>query len=211
MIGTHNPSQSPKGDVRTMTNGDAPWRDEELLYQKYVVEEKSTYEVADELGCAATTVGEWLERHEIESRSQGSGLSRDAPWKDKETLEELYKDKGMNTYEIGQKFGCTSGTIRQWLIKFDIPRRYSHPQFKTRRDGYETVRHQIDGKVAVMRVHRLLAYAHGKISFSELFDRSVNVHHKSNIPWDNRPDNLEKMTHGDHSSLHNSGEYQSTL
>lgn len=48
----------------------APWRDEGLLRRKYVEEEKSTYQIGEELGCANTTVWSWLQKHGIETRDQ---------------------------------------------------------------------------------------------------------------------------------------------
>lgn len=42
--------------------------DAETLRELYVEEHKSQSDIADELGCSQTTVGEWLHRHNIETR-----------------------------------------------------------------------------------------------------------------------------------------------
>jgi len=47
----------------------------------------------------------------------------------------------------------------------------------------------------------LVAIANGEDP-AEIFSSEWNVHHKNDIPWDNRPDNLEVMKHGEHRSLH---------
>jgi len=43
------------------------------------------------------------------------------PYKDKDTLVELYIEKGMSQTEIGEKYGVTAATISYWLNKNDIP------------------------------------------------------------------------------------------
>lgn len=51
-------------------------------------------------------------------------------------------------------------------------------------------------------VYRLLAVAeHG---FDAVCDKVI--HHESGIPWDDRPDNIELMEHGEHSRMENLGE-----
>jgi len=52
-----------------MTNEDAPWRDEELLRQKYWEEELSSVEIADELGCTKPCVLQWMRRFDIDRRA----------------------------------------------------------------------------------------------------------------------------------------------
>jgi hypothetical protein len=48
--------------------GDKPWRRPLLMKRLYVDEELSGEEIADELGCAPSTVYYWLEKHDIERR-----------------------------------------------------------------------------------------------------------------------------------------------
>jgi hypothetical protein len=49
-----------------------------------------------------------------------------------------------------------------------------------------------------VRIHRLLAVA--KFGFDSI--KGKIVHHKSHIPWDNRPKNIELMTKSEHQSYH---------
>ena len=48
-----------------------PWRDEDTLRQKYLVERKTQQEVADELGTTQGTIGRWLRRLDIPTRQPG--------------------------------------------------------------------------------------------------------------------------------------------
>jgi len=43
-------------------------KDSQWMHQQYVEEGQTTYEIASECGCAATTVSQWLRRHGIEAR-----------------------------------------------------------------------------------------------------------------------------------------------
>jgi transposase len=88
----------------------APWRNEELLCQKYVVEGKSTTTIADEWDCGSTTVSSWLERHDINKRDRG-GHPDDAPWKQADTLRRLYHEEGLTMPEIADKYNVAYSTI----------------------------------------------------------------------------------------------------
>lgn len=46
-------------------------RDQEWLREQYVEKKKTQSEIASELGCNQTTVGDWLRRHGIETRGPG--------------------------------------------------------------------------------------------------------------------------------------------
>lgn len=53
------------------------------------------------------------------------------PYKEKETLYELYHGEGMTQKEIGDKFGCSGVTVGNWMEKHGIPttRAYKHIDF----------------------------------------------------------------------------------
>jgi len=133
-----------------------------------------------------------------------------ASWKTEENLRELYVRRGLSMGEIAQKYDCSTGTVYHWIQKFDIqPRSYSESgrgkgtvnraYFETRSTGYErwAVHIPDQGTVSVF-VHRLACVA--EYGFDQVVD--MDVHHKNNIGWDNRPDNLELLSHEDHMSLH---------
>lgn len=130
-------------------------------------------------------------------------------WRDKETLEYLYNEKGMTTCEVGDRLDCTGACISKWLKKHSIERRapreyfvgnYSKKaNFQTDVNGYERWNAANGNDVPdSMYVHRLLAIAmHGIEAVKDM-----DIHHKNGIKWDNRPENIEVKTKTDHMSEH---------
>jgi hypothetical protein len=143
-------------------------------------------------------------------------------------LEQKYVDERMSTAEIGELCDCSKETIRRWLSSHGIETRTKseaakirakkyphttnagakalsrnrsvHPNvFTHKQNGYERVQCGVNKEQ--VSLHRLLAVA--EYGFDAVTDKVV--HHKSNIPWDNRPDNIELMDAGEHSSHHRSG------
>lgn len=53
---------------------DQPHQDVWALYYLYHEEGKSLPEVADELGCTATTIHRWMEKHNIDRRNQAEAV-----------------------------------------------------------------------------------------------------------------------------------------
>jgi transposase-like protein len=100
-----------------------PWRHEETLRKMYVKREKSTTEIADELGCGNKTVSQWLQKHDIETRDRGGQYRNDYLWRDEETLREMYIEKEMSTRGIADELGCGSRTVSDWLNKHNIETR----------------------------------------------------------------------------------------
>ena len=134
--------------------------------------------------------------------------------KDPETLREMYHGKGMSTIEIADVFDVSSTTIRKYMKLGGVERRksFSDPTrppshlLDEHDDGvgncYEKIRTHHKGERSVVMIHRLIAYAHGKMDFDELCDSDTVVHHKSGHGWDNRPDNLEVKSFKGHASDH---------
>lgn len=42
------------------------------------------------------------------------------PWRDEQTLRNLYSEKGLPQTEIAERFGCNRSTVKRWLDKFGI-------------------------------------------------------------------------------------------
>jgi hypothetical protein len=118
----------------------------------------------------------------------------------------------MSTEEIAKEAGAAGGgTIREWMDNYGIEKRKKgdairhklatiHPTFFTNKKGYETVcgRHSDE----IYRLHRLVMIAeHGVDAVADM-----DVHHKNEIPWDNRPENLELLTKSEHTKLHQQAE-----
>lgn len=124
-------------------------------------------------------------------------------YKDPEDLRALYHGKGMSLPQMGRRFDVDPTTILYHMEKHGIERRKPANErplsTQTSDEGYSTICHHIDGRKHEVKIHRLIAVAeHG---FEAVKDN--DVHHKSEIPWDNRRENLELMTRSEHMTLHN--------
>ncbi|WP_226043435.1 hypothetical protein [Natrinema sp. DC36] len=106
-----------------------PWRNEATLRELYHDERLTISDVADELGCANSTVSRWMDHHEIERRSpndyeDGSiGTRKEGEWDDPEALERLYHEEDLTCSEIAQDVfdgSVSRETIRTRLNDFDI-------------------------------------------------------------------------------------------
>lgn len=121
-------------------------------------------------------------------------------YRNRDVLEYLYIDEGLSGPEIATIYDVSARTIYNWLEKYDIKREYrkgvthyTHP------DGYEMWKTSVRNKVRRMSVHRLLAIA----KYGPEKVKDMDVHHKNGIPWDNRPENIEILTHGEHAAITN--------
>lgn len=134
-----------------------------------------------------------------------------APWLDEDLLRQLYQDEQMSQTAIAEKWDCSQSTVGKWLDRHGIEKRsrseavslgygngrYKVP-FQTHTTGPECWRHTYKHEKDTVYVHRLVAVA--KYGFEAV--ANMDVHHKNEIPWDNRPENLTVLTHGEHSSHH---------
>lgn len=147
------------------------------------------------------------------SEELGAVVQDSQPYKDGELLREMYVEKQMSTIDISEELDCAPNTARKYLMRNGVEIRdlseavalgHGHNPnevpFQTKRDKGTEVwyyNNDQDDKGMVYH-HRLLAVAIW--GFDEVGEKVV--HHKNEIRWDNRPENLELMTFGEHSSLH---------
>jgi len=141
-----------------------------------------------------------------------------AEYKDPDILRRLYHGNNMSLAEIGDDYGVNAATIRYHMEKHGIerdkayhdPTRPPNHLLDTHGEGvgnnYEKIRTHHDGEKHVVLVHRLIAYAHGKIDFNELCNSDVVVHHKSGHGWDNRPENLDVLAGQSEHMVHHTDE-----
>ena len=98
------------------------YRDEEWLREQYVERERTTTDIADELGCSASTVQLWLKKHGIGTR-QGGWQCPDGRLKDADWLREQYVERERTIYDIADGLGCHANTVQRWLKRHGIETR----------------------------------------------------------------------------------------
>lgn len=247
-----------KYDIERPSNPDnPPWQDKDTIERLYIDEGLTCEEIGERLGCSGRTVDEWRRRHNIKplykrrdwldeqynekgryivgisEETRGSrgtvakwldklgvrsdedrpaDYNEEKPWHNPERLRELYHGEELSAAKVANEMGCSQQTVRHWLIEFDIDRRpwwyrtNDTPDSIQRR--YPTIESSHNGERHTVLVHRFVAYAVGKMSFDELCDPNMVVHHRSNVGWDNRPENLQVMSRSDHMSLHGQSDYK---
>lgn len=185
---------------------DHPWRDPEALREFYWQRGCSLHDLADKWGTNPETVLRWMRRYDIDRRNQSR---QEKAYYDKDVLTELYWGEGLSQSEIAEQFGISQGTISSAMLELEIPtqefrqagwekRRVNRTFFYTDKSGYENASARVGDKTKDVRVHRLVAVAeHGVEAVSGQL-----VHHKNEIPWDNRPANLELMGDSEHKRHH---------
>jgi 5-methylcytosine-specific restriction endonuclease McrA len=111
---------------------EVPWHQEEKLRELYLNEELSVVELAKRWGCARQTIHRALDRHEITRRGVTESLAPDELL-DRETLESLYTDQNLSTYEIADDLECSPRSVGHWLERHGIERRErvdeTHPYY----------------------------------------------------------------------------------
>lgn len=108
------------------------------LYNLYVVQKKTTYEIGKIFGFSNTTIGKRLKEFKIKARRAEDNFKYmkfigkdnfnyiDIP---KNELVNLYLNKKMNTYQLAKKYACHNSTISEKLKKLGITvvnRRYKN-------------------------------------------------------------------------------------
>ena len=94
----------------------APWHDRDRLRELYIDQNLNRSEVAARLGCAESTVDDWLTRH---------GITKDGsmPWHDPDRLRELYVEEELTDTEIAERLGAAQPTITSARRRFGIETR----------------------------------------------------------------------------------------
>ena len=135
------------------------------------------------------------------------GSGKEKPWEDAGLLRQLYVDEGLSMNQIRKGWGCSGSTVSKHLGEHGIDKRtrseaanmsHSGTMYGTNlgMDSDNYMRWTPGDKY--LSVHRLLAVA--EWGFDAVC--GMHVHHKNEIRWDNRPENLELITNSDHQKHH---------
>lgn len=174
---------------------DPPWQDEDKVRGAYA-SDRPLSEVAEEWGCARSTIDTWIDKFGIERQQ-----TYDGKWRDKDALKELYWGERLSTHEIAERLDCSQSTIWRWLNRHGIPIRHSeheHGSIRTTRRGYT----YYTGGSGIVYIHQLTAIADGEDPEDVFSDREHNTHHKNGIPWHNTMGNVETITAAKHNEKH---------
>ena len=93
--------------------------DREWLENEYREKFRTAEDIAKELGCSAVTVTRKLRQFGIKRKYWPSVVKKNFS---KEWLEEQYAVKCLPVEEIARMAGCSTHTIRKWLVDWQVKR-----------------------------------------------------------------------------------------
>lgn len=183
---------------------DSLYRDEDWLRENYIDLEKTVEEMAEEVDVSRTAITHWMDEYGIKRRLKSGNREYAVP-RDGETLEEMYEKLG-TTEEMAKELGVDRRAVEKVMDEEGLGKigGSGHIDGKVTTfidsGGYEKIYfHQKDSKRGMcLSMHRIVAI--GKYGLESV--DGMDIHHKNEVPWDNRPSNLEPKTPEDHSRHH---------
>lgn len=192
-------------------SSEKPWRDEQIVRLFYHGFRLSLDDVSYILDCTTRTLRKWMDKNGVETRDRGKTLEQiemedqsieTEPWHDKKLLTLFYHGFGLSSRDVAYIFDTQKGQILKWLKKHDLPTRDSHrdkhPHISEDTDGYMVCHHHDGQEYQRFYLHRLLATL--KFDLNEMEDKVV--HHITGHKRDNRLENLELLSQGEHMKQH---------
>lgn len=178
-----------------MKDKNKSYKDKSWLEQRYWYDGMAMAEIGNLCGCSPSTIWNWMNKLDIPT----AGNHRYKRLIPEDVLIELYVDKKMALRDVGEKLGVSPKKVRLDMEHHGIPRRsksiMANPKLRTYSKGYEVF---ANGGNQVYH-HRLLAVS--EWGFDAVKD--MEIHHKNEIPWDNRIDNIMIVTPEQHRWIHN--------
>lgn len=132
-------------------------------------------------------------------------------YKQESWLKDRYVSQRLTTYEMAEEANVSDVTIGNWLERYGIERRdRSESQIQHRKtapkivwkNGYWKFQVYNNGEPKSVYVHQLCAIAWDIASPHEVFGGGMDIHHETGVRWDNREENLVKMSHSNHRQRH---------
>jgi len=105
---------------------DGKYRDKGWLREKYIQEQMSTLDIAEECGVCTDTIRRWLINNDIprrEAKPRIENIVTDMRLTDSEWLREKYVKEGMTAEEIVEDLNCSTKPVYYWLNKHGIEAR----------------------------------------------------------------------------------------
>jgi transposase-like protein len=112
--------------TEAQTDGDLErLKNEEWLREQYSERERTTYEIADELGLSQGTVRNWMQRHGIDRRSAAEAQTDGdlEKLKNREWLREQYWEQEKSLHQIADELDLSNTTIKRGMQMHGIDRR----------------------------------------------------------------------------------------
>lgn len=122
--------------------------DRDWLYQKYVVDGLSTYQIAKLVDRNPKQIYQWLKGYEIPTREREWDTTGHQPFHDKEWLIKEYVEKKRSTGEIAAEFGVNEPAIIHFMRKHGIKRRTTSEARAVKYWGQEGENNPMYGKRA---------------------------------------------------------------
>jgi len=140
--------------------GNKPWMNKEWLYEQYVLNDRSSKDIAEEFGCKQNTIQQWLRKHGIKKPI----LTHHRTKKKYEAYDFLYHEHielGKSIRQIADECGVSYDTIRENLIKarIQIQKRNAHKQYS--KNDIELMKYlYVDKAMSASQVARELGTSH---------------------------------------------------
>lgn len=129
-------------------------KNKEWLYDQYINQGKSSGEIAEELGCGASTVQHWLRRHEISIRDSSSchmeSTLAQQCLSNEEWLRDQYLVQMKSATKISEELSCQQETVSKYLHKYNI-------KIRTQSEEISGERHPLYGKHHTEKTKQILS------------------------------------------------------
>ncbi len=177
--------------------------DEDWLREKYVDEFLTAGEIAELTEASERTVRRRMKDYGIEVRTNGPKRKPLA----EEFLQREYVEKGRSARDIADGKDYSRNHVQRSLEYHGMEIRSRKEAIWEKHGNKCAYRTHPRGHVVIgagddmLYVHQLLAIAEGADPH-DVFGGDFHCHHKNEIPWDNRPDNLEVLAESEHHEHH---------
>jgi len=115
-----------RSNIEAQTDGDRElYTDPDWLQEQYWDQERTVAEIGELTGVSETTIRRWMDRHNIETRSNSEAQTDGnvEPLKDPVWLEKQYWDRERTLIEIANELGVSDHAVISWMKRHGIERR----------------------------------------------------------------------------------------
>jgi hypothetical protein len=139
------------------------YKNEEWLRQKYVEENMTMKQMAEEADVCAATIGDHLKENNIKTRHSGQRTYIKPKYRNREWLRKQHFDEERTNKEIAEECNVSTETIRDWLIQHRIGRVPVPDPDKEYQHKSWLVKHRIDEELKVSTIAEKAGVTKSKI------------------------------------------------